>query len=245
MRTPFSCLIPFCFHSSRYNSKSDKMINKITKSIFFLLLFAILSYYGYFFFNIMRYKHSFNLETPKEYLWLFQDSVKNDILSTSSYSLVRKKGVYNHYIFKNDRRVIIWEFKDLPRVNLSSIKIRKDANLTGNLIDSGEKLNKGSNPEISVKFGDSMSSGFSVNLDKRSDVTQCCEEENYIGFAGVIHKMAFFNLEGVPQIVFKYRGDQIFSTVVLYKKGDSLYLLIVKSSKEALQADIRNIFDLE
>ena len=83
-------------------------------------------------------------------MWIFKDSIKNDVDTRFCYSYTQKKDIFNGFRYKQ-YGIILWEFKDLQKIDLSKIVIIKHADLNDIQFNTREILNEGSGLEIQIK----------------------------------------------------------------------------------------------
>jgi hypothetical protein len=111
-----------------------KLIIRIIASI-------IILYFGYAVYKIVRYSHSSDWETYKQYTWLLKDSVRRDIDTVFSFSHVKKTDVLNTIHYKGSK-ITIWDFKDLVAMDLDKIAFDSNIYLDNAKVTSGEVLDK-------------------------------------------------------------------------------------------------------
>jgi hypothetical protein len=177
-------------------------------------------------------------------MWIFKDSIKNDIDTISSYSQVNRRDVYTNFHYKEDYNVLIWEFKDLGNTDLAKIVINQNVKLSDIKFFSGEILNKNSDMEITVNYGFSFMYDMSLNLDKSSTIERTFEMHNYKGFYGTINQMSLSDEQGKHQILFNYRLGKEPSVLILYKGHKSFFLIIINSEKP-FDESIINILNID
>jgi hypothetical protein len=219
-------------------------MNKTSKIIIAGILFAVLSYAGYFIFNVVVYSHRLNYETCKKYLWLFSTQAKNDLDTNFSYSCIQKHDIYNHYIYKNVYYVTIWEFKKLKSIRLSKISINDDLGIEDTKINPGETINVGSSPEITMKYGFDFHNSMNVSLGGDSKIDSSFTMNDFKGFYGTANQMLFSNAEGKPLILFNYTNDKQYGLFIWYKGYGSFYLFIINSDKPFDPQRLIKIFNL-
>jgi hypothetical protein len=229
------------------------IVNKVAK----IIIAGLACYVIYFVYVTVRYGHSHDWNTCKQYLWIFKDSVKNDIDPPSRYSIcagwTKKRDVYNflHYYNKDEMYIVaIWEFKDLTNINLNNITTYQDTDLSNIKFISGEILNSDSSFPVTINYGFSFHNAMNINLDSYSKVAGTFEGPNYKGFYGKLHKMSFSDEKGKHQIVFDYTDKPYktsFSPTVflVYKGHQSFYVIIINSEKPFKDASIINILNLQ
>jgi hypothetical protein len=220
-------------------------MNKTVKTIVYTLVLIVISYFIWFFYGIIRYSHSSDWETYKEYMWIFKDSVKKDIDTDFNYSYVRKRDVYNNIHYKGSSyNIIVWEFKDLSNVDLKEISINQNINLDNIEFTSGEILNAKSDLEITINYGFDFNYKMSVNLDAESKIEKNIEGINYKGFSGYINKMSLSDKKNKHQIIFNYTNGKTPTVLLLYKGHQSFYLIMINAEKP-LDENIIKILNLK
>ncbi|MEE4196272.1 MAG: hypothetical protein V2I54_01395 [Bacteroidales bacterium] len=220
----------------------------MSKNFKYLLWSVIIIAGIYIFYNayiILKYKHSVDWTTHKNYVWLFKESERHKVDTNFAISCVRDKDVYNHYAFNNfEYKVIIWEFKDLANIKLDNIFFEENQIIDLSEIKSGETFHKHSDLEITVKYGFYLNDSILINLDRFSHIEKYISSENYIGFYGNVNQMSFCNETGESQIIFNYIECKSPTLLLNYKGNDSFYLIVINSDKE-FDESIINILDLQ
>jgi hypothetical protein len=228
-------------------------MNKIAK----IIIAVVVCYLAYFIYGIVRYSHSSDWETCKQYTWVFKDfDVKNfkgpnECFVCSSY--IKKRDIHNvfHYYLGGDMYpVVIWEFKDLSSVNLNKVVVNQDVDFSNIKFRSGETLYSDSSSPVTINYGFAFNNGLNINLDSHSKIDGTFEGSNYKGFYGAINKMSFSDEKGKHQIIFDYTPKPYkssFSPTVflVYKGHQSFYVIIINSKKPFKDASIINILNLK
>src|SRR5580700_3284767 len=120
------------------------MTKKFKISIFIIAL-AVCAYFAYDVLSAFYQSHSFDTDVCKNYIGFFTDSAKSRLYSDLSFSLVNKRDIYNHFLFKDTVfRFTIWEFKDLANIDLGGISIDKFGDFNVANFKGGEILNSDS-----------------------------------------------------------------------------------------------------
>jgi hypothetical protein len=218
-------------------------MNKVAKIIVIALITIVAGYLLYFVFNAFRYAYVPSWITYKDYMWVFKDSTKSDVDTNFCYSYVRKKDIYNNFHYKKIYNIALWDLEDLKYSVLDDISINQGANLYDLKIVSGEVLNKDSDIEITIKFGNKFTNKMIVQLDKNSKIDRIIETEMYKGFYGSINRMTFNNEKNEAQILFNYAKGSTPSIFLVYKGHGGFYAIII-NSEQPFDEKIINILDL-
>lgn len=220
-------------------------MNKTLKIIIIASIsMLVISYLSYIFYGIIRYSHSSDWQTYKQYIWIFKDSAKKDINTNFCFSYVKERDVYNNFDYKDIYNVMVWEFKDLGNAELKKSTINQNVDLEDVKFDSGEILNKGSNLELTINYGFVFNSAINVNLDKYSKIERTFKETNYKGFYGSINQMSFSDEKGEHQILLDFT-KRITPTLFLFYKGHQSFYIIMIYSKNPFDENIIKILNLE
>ncbi|MDP4184832.1 MAG: hypothetical protein Q8862_06670 [Bacteroidota bacterium] len=206
-------------------------MNKTFKIIVSGVIAVVICYFICFFYGIIRYSHSSDWQTYKQYMWFFKDSVRSEIDTSFSYSYIKKRDVYNNFHFKGSYNIIIWEFKDLGKAELKNVSVNQNVDLDNIKFSSGEILNKKSDLEITIKRGFAFNYTMNVNLDRNSKIERNIEGANYKGFYGSINKMSLSNEKNEHQIILDYTKGQTPTVFLLYKGQQSFYFIMINSEK--------------
>jgi hypothetical protein len=178
-------------------------------------------YYGSVFFD---YKHDF---------WLFQDSIKTHIDTTSGSGWVRKTDRIQSYWYTNKKKefyvISVWEIKSLHNVDLKSIKFNEDYPLINYKYEPGQLLDSGSSHETYVKFGSFFKDTINIDLDDASKIYKKIESEHYRGFYGLVKRMAFENEERDYLVIETFPWHIQKMLFLLYKANDSFYIIEISA----------------
>jgi hypothetical protein len=206
-------------------------MNKTLKLIIYCAIALATGYFTYFIYGILRYSHSTDWNIWSQYTWIFKDSIRSDLDTNSCYSYVKKRDIYNNFHYKHIYNIIVWEFKDLDKLELNKIAINQNVNLDNLKFSSGEVLNDKSDIEITLEYGFAFNNSMSVNLDRFSTVDRTFEKANYIGFYGTINQISLGNNKNDKQILFHYVQGKKPTLFLLYKGHKSFYIIVINSEK--------------
>ena len=219
-------------------------MNNTLKIIMAGIIIIVISYLSYFFYGIIRYSHSSDWQTYKQYTWVFRDSVKTNIDTNFCYSYVKKRDVYNNFAYKDTYNVMVWEFKDLDNAELKKATINRNVNFDDVKFDSGEILKMGSDLEITIKYGFVFNDAMNVNLDKYSKIQRTINGPNYKGFYGSVNKMSLSNEKGEHQIISDFTTGLTPALFLFYKGRHSFFIIMICSDKP-FDENIIKILNLE
>ena len=139
-----------------------------------ILAIVIASLFGcyllYSIFIIVKNRHHVEMLKYKPYLWILNDSVKNDVNTNMFVGFIRERDILYEYVLKSHYHVSIWEFKDLKEIKLSDVSINNNMDLGNVNIIPREVLNAKASPKINIELGFSFSSSISLNIDKSSQI---------------------------------------------------------------------------
>ncbi|MEY3499766.1 MAG: hypothetical protein RL308_1435 [Bacteroidota bacterium] len=194
------------------------------------------------------YGHSTDWELHRDYMWIFKDSIKNDI-DTIGFSYVGKDNILNNFHYKSDiynydfgYNIIVWEFKNLKKINLKEISINNQFDLYNIQFEEGETLNKGTDLETDVKYGFSFDNGINLNVDESDSIISYYNGSNYKGCYGYFRQISLSNKKDGHQIIFHNYLDSALTSILIYKKGSSIFLIVIQSEKH-FDDDIINLFN--
>jgi hypothetical protein len=128
------------------------------------------------------------------------------------------------------------EFKD--------ITFTQNANLENVRFRSGQILNRHTDLEINIKNGFVLGNSIKVFLDEYSKIEKNIQGDNYKGFYGFINKMTLSDEKDCHQIIFDYTKGRTPTLLILYKREQSLYLIMF-NSENSFDEDIINVLNLE
>lgn len=223
-----------------------KQLSRITIIIIIAFLVLIVGFFANFIFSRIKYSYSIDWEIPKQYIWIFQDSVKKDIDLKASVSFVRDRDVLNGINYKYNYPFWIWEFKDLNGIDLEKIRISQNINLHDIKVGSGVILNQENVLEFTVKYDFAFKNSLELNLERESKIIKSIKGPNYLGFYGIVKKMALSDIHDGHQIIFDYIEGQTPTVLLFYKGHHSFYLIIANALRGApLDENIIRILNLE
>lgn len=213
-----------------------------------ILVVAIASlmgcFLGYNIFIVVKYNHSTNMVDYEPYMWIFNDSVKNDIDTNRFVSSIKERDLLYQYILHCGYRVGIWEFKDLNRVDLKEIAMNKNVDLSQVNITPREVLNSKASPEINIELGFKFNNSIGLNLDNYSKIITPIETQKYKGFYGIVNKLSLTDENGKHLIVFDYPEGPRPIVFLFYKTTKGFYVIFIDSMYRSFNESIVNLLDL-
>lgn len=228
-----------------------------TKAFFLSGIIAFLIFIiGSFIYTFSFKNHHTEFGNYKKYLWLINDTVKNDIDTFLCVGEVRDRDLYYSYKL-NNIFIGVWEFKDLKNIDLKNISLKNGIDLSDFKLTSGEDLNVKDNwvPKISVRHELPFNNSLNINLNSKSQIHKYINAENYKGFFGTINKLSFSNRVGEHLILLNY-GNNVYEDLrdfengtektlfLMYKTKVSFYVIFVNSS-EPFDENVINIFNFK
>jgi hypothetical protein len=206
------------------------MVIKWNSKRLWIAIFAVMI--SLLIFHVCSNVHNGDWKRSKDYLWIFKDSIKKDIDTNFTYSWVKKRDIYNHFIYQGHYLITLWDFKDLYKLDLDDAII--NSNVTLDKLDTyygkGEVLNSKSSPKIAIRFGRTFHNKIKINLDNNSEILKKIETKNYKGFYGVVNEMTFTNESDEDYIQFIYPDGKIPTLLIVYKKLTGFYIIIIESN---------------
>lgn len=212
----------------------------------FLIIIASLigCFLGYNIFIAVKYNHSTNMFDYEPYMWIFNDSVKNDIDTTKFAASIKERDLLYQYMLHSGYRVGIWEFKDLNRVDLEEIPMNKNVDLSQVNIIPREVLNYKASPEINIELGFKFNNAIGINLDNYSKIITPIETQKYKGFYGIVNKLSLTDEKGKHLIVFDYPDGPSPMVFLLYRTNNGFYVIYIDSLNVPFDASIIHLLDL-
>lgn len=212
--------------------------------IVYSLIFFIGAYIFYNIFIFSKYGYSPFHESNK-YFWLFTDAAQKEINPIISGGWRRDNDVLYHYLYKKNKFSIhIWEFENIKNANIESVSINEGKDLSEIEFKKYETLDSDDWPKFKTKLGFSLDSNINISLDEFSKITTTFFSEKYKGFCGNINKLSISDQKGEHKVVIEYPFEQGAVLFLLYKKAESLFLIIVDSNqKEVVDQRILEIFN--
>lgn len=236
-------------------------MDKNTKYLIRIGVMIILGYVIYFIGDYIIYGHSTDLKKWKEYTYLFNDSIIQNVDTFLAYSDVGRNDVYTnfHYIpndsgrsieekFLNNPKdtaynVVFWEFKKLANIDIDDINIRLNQNLGQLKLKRGEILNSKSDQRVAIHYGFEYNS-MNINLDNNSQIDKFITGKNYKGFIGLANRMSFSNENEEHEIFIDYVPPRKQVLFLVYKRKQRFFLIIIRSDK-LFDKSIINILNLK
>ena len=217
---------------------------KYLKTLLIIIASFASCFLGYNIFIAAKYNHSTNLVDYEPYMWIFNDSVKNDIDTTRFASSIKERDLLYQYLFYSGYRVGIWEFKDLNRVELKEIKINNNVDLSQVNIIPREVLNYKASPEINIELGFKFNHAISLNIDNYSKIITPIETPKYKGFYGIVNKLSLSDEKGKHLIVFDYPKEPRPMVFLFYRTSKGFYVIYIDSLTVPFDESIIHLLDL-
>ena len=212
----------------------------LTIIISFLLVVTV-----YIFINIPD--HSYSENKYKNYLWLFKYNERDKI--DFGNSLYTKNDVFNELWYNLDIKGVnlnidyvlnIWEFKNHKDLTIEDIQIYNDEKLDEVFYDDFEFID-----DISIKEDYNFQKGVNIALSKDANIKFLFDEPNYKGFYGATKGYSLTNSNKESQIFFEKNKWNDLILLLIYKKGNSFYLITVQSKTKYFDHTIIDMFDLK
>lgn len=201
-------------------------------------------YLLYFVFIIVKYQHHTEMFKYKPYLWILNDSVKNDVETDKFAGFIRKRDILYEYVLKSHFHVSIWEFKDLSKISLNEVAVNSNIDLSEVRIMPYELLNKRANPEITIELGFSFNGSVSLNIGKQTKVIKSIDTPKYKGFYGLVNKLSLSNETGKHLIVFDYPSGNEPTVFLFYKSEKGFYVIFINSRNVPFDEHIIKLLNL-
>ena len=219
------------------------------KRIILVIILSLIGFISFSIFNKLSKLHSINWGKQEDYLWIFKDSVLNDI-DENSFAVYNKRDIYIDFGYKAILKkqiqgyyVLLWEFKDLEKINIHYSKFTNSQESANLYIDKGEVIDQGSASEITIKEDYSFIN--EMNVDAYfGNIDTLFKQEKYVGFFGKTRKILFSNKDGENEIIINNETDNNLALLLLYKKNSNLYLILIRSNKY-FDKDIIKILNLK
>ena len=236
-------------------------MDKKSKYLIRGILAFILCYVIYLIGDYMIYGHSTEWKKWKEYTFLFNDSVIQNVDTFLACSDVARNDVFTnfHYISNDSERsmsgkflnnpkdnaynVVFWEFKKLAKINIADINFRLNQNLGLLKLKRGEILNSKSDQRVAIHYGFEYKS-MNINLDSNSKIDKFISGRKYKGFIGSVTRMSFSNENEKHEIFLDYVPHQKQVLFLVYKSNQRFFIIIIDSYKY-LNENIIEILNLK
>jgi hypothetical protein len=225
------------------------------------LTVIIVGYIIYFIGDYMIHGHSTDWKKWKEYTYLFNKSIiqdvdtflavsditRNDVLTMFRYvsndSGKKGRDKFNYNPKDTAYNVFFWEFKKLSHLKIDDIDIRTNQNLDNLKLKRGEILDSKSDQRISIHFGFEYES-MAVNVDNHSKIEKKIEGRNYKGFIGYINRISLSNENNEHEIFIDYVPIQKQVLFLIYNSNERFYIIIIDSEKK-FDESIMSILNLK
>lgn len=237
----------------------------MTKKIKYTLIgiaVIVVGYIAYFIGDYAIHGHSTDWKKWHEYVYLFDDSIIQDVDTFLASSYVTQNDIQTtfHYIpnssgrtieekflYNNPKdtayRVLFWEFKKLSQVNVADVDIRTNQNLDNLKLKRGEILDSKSDQRLSIHFGFEYAR-MSVNVDNKSTIEEYINGKNFKGFLGTVNRLSLSNEKNEHEIYIDYVPTPKKVLFLIYNSNNRFYIIIIDSEKD-FNASIMNILNLE
>jgi hypothetical protein len=235
----------------------DKKLKYLLRAVAVIIVGYIICFIG----DYMIHGHSTDWKKWKEYTYLFNESIIQDVDTFLASSYIAKNDIQTtfHYI-PNDSgrtieekflynpkdtayRVLFWEFKKLSHLKIDDIDIRTNQNLDNLKLKRGEILDSKSDQRISIHFGFEYES-MTVNVDNHSKIEKKIEGRNYKGFIGSINRISLSNENNEHEIFIDYVPIQKQVLFLIYNSNERFYIIIIDSEKK-FDESIMSILNLK
>lgn len=226
-----------------------------------ICLIAILLFIGIAYFLIkLQIPHSSVFQSvPKNYMFLFRDSVRKKVDTLSCYSWVSDKDILSHFLFYKDLKnkkdyyelndtsynnyyFVIWDFKQLKGKKLDGIRINYHTFIGKSDFNWGETLDSKSFCSYSIKVHYNVDD-LVLNISDQSIIKKEFKGENYKVFYGLIDRMSINDHQGNPQAYINFQKVKTPTIVLVYKGKESLYFIQINATKR-INENIINVLDL-
>jgi len=98
------------------------IMNHLSKIIASGIIAIIICFFGYFIYGFLTKGHSVNRKAPNQYLWIFKDTIQEEVRNNFPYSYVTKTDTYNCFQY-NNFIIVVWEFRNVPFIDLERTKL--------------------------------------------------------------------------------------------------------------------------
>jgi hypothetical protein len=220
-------------------------MSKKTKTLVTIIITVVIGYSIYFYFGVIKPRHSFNWQTYKQYMWIFKKPIRSEIDTFYCGSYVHKQDIYNNFHYKT-YTIIVWEFKNLRDVELKKVAFNQNIYLEDLKFKAGQVLNANSHYlPITIKNTYSFKNLMQIDIGTDSKIEKQINGPNYKGFYGEIKRMALRNENGGDQILFDYVRGPTPTVCLVYKGHNSFFLIVINNINKPLNPDIIKILNLK
>lgn len=217
---------------------------KIIKVLLPIVASLIVGYYSWSIFIIVKNSHHVDMSDYSPYMWIFKDSVKDDVNTNMFISYTRERDLFSEYVLKSGYYVTIWEFKDLGQTKLSDVPIHSEVDLSDVEISSKEVLNSKDVPNYTTELGFKFSGSIGLNIDDQSKIIKQIDTPKYKGFYGVVNKLSLSNENGKHLIIFDYSRKNQPTLFLFYKTSRSFYVILINSRNVPFDENIVRLLNL-
>jgi hypothetical protein len=217
---------------------------KRIKILLTIIASLIIGYYSWSLFIIVKNRHHVDMSDYSPYMWIFKDSIKNDVDTDMFISYTKERDLYYDYVLKSGYFVSIWEFKDLGQIKLSDVPIHRDVSLSDVEILSKEVLNSKDIPSIITELGFKFVGSIGLNIDDQSKIIKQLDTPNYKGFYGMVNKLSLSNEKGKHLIIFDYSRKNKPTLFLFYKTTKSFYVILINSRNVPFDESIIKLLNL-
>lgn len=202
-------------------------VNNMKKLIIIgTIVIVILSAIYYFYYNYVPKTDSTNY--PR-FACLISDSAQHNIIRKYYVSYVYKTSIQAHLGYHKNYNIMFWEFFTLSNPDLRHIDFFEGVNLSNFIPDINEKddFNRSPGPQITNRIGCSLEGKITVNISKNTAIQKWFDEPDYRGFLGTTDGIGLSTGEDKSQILFKWDEPGALTLFLLYRKNDSLFIIIL------------------
>lgn len=204
------------------------MIRKI-KTISIIILSSFIVWYVWDISYSLQKGYKPDFETFTDYEYLFSDSILSMASTLDGSSWVQQSNILNGYHYPVGYYTYIWEFRDLKYFCMDSVDIKLDDGFNQIRIEKSQTLNTGGNNPIEVRQPLNFKGKITINLNHQATVWDRVNTDKYVGFTGLVGRVALNNEKDESQIVFHSYSGLKPALFIFYKGYDSFFLIMVRS----------------
>lgn len=201
------------------------------KRLIYITLILVAIIFCYYLFNFFSTFHRTDWELDEKYLWLFKDSVQDQINRDYSFSLIGENDIISIFHCKS-KTITAWEFKNKKRFEGFELKTDMDIFDGSTTYSSYEILNKKSNLPITVKKYFFLGNKIRIKLDKSAKIHKEILGENYEGIFVSLTKFSLNDENWNDQIIFDFLGKSAKVFIIVYYTKNSSFLFLIESKEE-------------
>jgi hypothetical protein len=175
----------------------------------------------------------------KNYKWILKENLRDSV--NSGYTFYKKDASFNFIRYNQDRRLVIWEFKNHNYVSIDSIHFFENKDLSNFVHYPGQIFNTKGFLETSVRINSDVDIDLNLNLNSGSKIYEHINKDKIKGIIGKVDKMSLSDENSYHQVLFDFPFKLFNIAILFFKREDSLFILILYPEDGAVKDTFKDL----